>query len=239
MDWKLFRSLIYNITADRLNREMIGYSTEMAFNPITRKDFLPFAEATQDFTLLNSDRNDAVPPFFIYKLIFPMIKNLWSHKNLELNLLRTIYSGQELIWHKTIKIGDELKIRIQINDIYDVPVGELIEVSGKGLIDDKLVFESMTTFIVKGKRKISKTKSTNKHSVSEKFRLHIQTEDGQQLRFAKASGDYNFIHTSNILAKIAGLPRTIMHGVCVLSMSCSSLIEHVLQNETIKSLKTH
>jgi acyl dehydratase len=53
----------------------------------------------------------------------------------------------------------------------------------------------------------------------------IFTREGQQLDYARVSGDRNFIHTSELLARAAGLPRTVLHGVCVLAMVCRALAD--------------
>ncbi|MBN2012268.1 hypothetical protein JW960_23260 [candidate division KSB1 bacterium] len=125
-----------------------------------------------------------------------------------------------------------MKIIIQITDISDTPVGELLEVRERGFLGDKLVIEGLTGMIVRSKQKSTNKQSDTPDQMMELFRLLIQTTDGQQLMFAEASGDYNFIHTNMLLARLAGLPRTIMHDACVMAMGCNALVTHVLKNDT-------
>jgi len=59
----------------------------------------------------------------------------------------------------------------------------------------------------------------------EEIRVTIKTFKGQQKKYAKVSRDTNPIHTSEFFARLAGLPGTILHGVCVIAMCSNSLID--------------
>lgn len=152
-------------------------------------------------------------------------------KDLRLNLLKMVHGEQEVIWYHPIRVGDRLKTKVAIASIQNTPVGEMITISGQFSCGDRLVLESNTGFLVRGKKTIVKEEIPQKKEVTELFRIDIQTKDGQQLEYAKASGDNNFIHTNTFLAKMAGLPRTILQGVCILAMSCSALSEKVVSND--------
>jgi acyl dehydratase len=47
--------------------------------------------------------------------------------------------------------------------------------------------------------------------------------EGQQLEYAAVSGERNVIQTHNLLARLAGLPRSILHGACLLATYCTAL----------------
>lgn len=224
MEWIILKTLIRNVNSYQMNRDLIGYSFEVVSEPITRDKAIEFAEATKDNNPIYH-KSDFVPPFFVNKLIFPMMKKVFCHNELNMNLLRMVHAQQEMILHQPIKVGDQLKIRIEIADIYDTAVGEMVEVAGKAFKNNELVMEGISGLMVRGKTNKSKKRSVENKSLQEAFRFDIQTEDGQQLKYAKISGDNNFIHTNNVLAKMAGLPRTIMHGACVIAMICAALIE--------------
>ncbi len=220
-----------------MNRDMIGYSFESNLEPISREEIIQFARATKDDNPAYFSDQPIAPPFFLSRLIFPMIKDLWRHKDLRLNILRAVYANQHIHWHRPLRAGDALNIQIEVLDITEIPVGELLEISEKGYCGNDLVVEVSTCFIVRGKSRAPKKKLKEEQTLEEILRIEIQTEDGQQMRFAEASGDHNFIHTNNLLAKLAGLPRTIMHGACVAAMSCSALVKNQLNND-ISRLKS-
>ncbi|HEX9975153.1 MAG TPA: MaoC/PaaZ C-terminal domain-containing protein [bacterium] len=85
--------------------------------------------------------------------------------------------------------------------------------------------------IFRSKNKGIKSKTDEDAESKQAFQIAIQIEDGQQLQYARASGDNNFSPANNFLARIAGLPRTIMNGACVLAMSCSSILREILHND--------
>lgn len=227
MDWKLLKILIRNIAAKNMNRDLIGFAFEEVLDPIRNEETIEFAETTKDNNPFYHSVGFA-PPFFVNKLIFPLMKKVFCHKGINMNLLRMVHAQQEMILHQPIKVGDQLKIRIEIADIYDTAVGEMIEVAGKAFKNNNLVIEGISGLLVRGKTNKSRKRSVENRSLQEAFRFDIQTEDGQQLKYAKISGDNNFIHTNNVLAKMAGLPRTIMHGACVIAMICATLVEKKL-----------
>jgi len=131
-------------------------------------------------------------------------------------------------------LDDQLKIQVKIQDIADTPVGEMIEIAANGYRGHELLFESISGLIVRSKQKRPKEKSKEDAGLRQAFRIEIQTREGQQLQYANASGDNNFIHTNNFLARLAGLPRTIMHGACVLAISCSAIIKQFYNNDILR-----
>jgi acyl dehydratase len=236
MDFKIFKTLIRNVNSYEMNRDLVGYSFEEITETIKRDQAIEFAEATKDNNPIYHE-GDLAPPFFVNKLIFPMLKTVMCHSDLRMNLLRMVHAEQEMVWHNPIKVGSRLQVKMEIKEIYDTPVGEMIKINARGYDDVNPVIEGIIGLIVRNKTKPGKKKATDKVEAKEKFRIHIQTEDGQQLKYAKISGDNNSIHTNNLLAKMAGLPRTIMHGAGVLAMICASLIEKQLDFD-IKRLKS-
>ncbi|MFC1798384.1 MaoC/PaaZ C-terminal domain-containing protein [Thermodesulfobacteriota bacterium] len=229
-NYKLFTSMLKNINSTRLNRDLIGYSQDTPLVPVSINDILAYASATKDVNP-TYQINEIAPPLFLSKLIIPSMKSLWCHNSLHLNLLRMVYAQQEIIWHQPIHIGDALTLKMIIRDISDTPAGEMIVVAGQCFNREILLVEGITSMIVRKKKKRSKRKLKKAAPLKEKFRVAIQTDEGQQLTYVKASGDNNFIHTSHFLSKLAGLPRTILHGSCALSMYCSALSQKIVKND--------
>ena len=213
-----------------MNKSMIGYSFETEIKPITIQDVSSFALATQDNNLFYN-KDSFAPPFLLYKLTFPLIKKLLTHKKLNINLLKGVFAEQKISWYHPLKVDEQLKIKIEILDIIETSVGEKIEIKGQGFKNDILIVESTTGFIVRNKSKKKFKKQIQQKVLNEKSRIEIQTEKGQESNFAQASGDYNFIHTNRFLAKCAGFKGTILHGACVMAMSSSKLTEKILMND--------
>ncbi len=226
----LFWPLVRNIGSSKLNRDKIGYRIEREFGVIRYDEALAYAKAIKDGSPQQQAPDGIVTPFFPSKLLSAMAKEMIALKGLNLNLLRMVHGEQEVVWHHPVKVGDSLKFTLSIERIEETPAGDLMTLLGRGFKDDLLMFEARMGFLVRRKTTSVKKKPTVKEG-RELFRAPFQTNDGQQILYADASGDDNFIHTSHILARMAGLPRTILQGICVLAMTCSTLSEKLIDND--------
>jgi len=230
----LFGAMLKNINSKSLNREKIGYTIKHEFGPITIEDFMDYIEATKDNASKYSGENIPAPPFFMSKLLYPMFREILVLKGLNLNLLKMVHGQQDIIWHRPIKTGDSLSMEMSVRDIVETPGGELLNVRTRGFTDGEVMQEAVTSFIIRGTGSMIKKDKKNKQKpkeLKEAFRADIKTDEGQQLKYADVSGDTNFMHTSNILSKTAGLKRTIMHGVCLVAMTCNTLLDRVIDGD--------
>ncbi len=236
-DIKLFYTLIRNIRSKRMNRKMIGYSIRENLLPVSMEDIEQFADATNDENIAGYRENKFAPPFFLSRLIIPLIKKILTHRDLKLNVMRLVHSRQDITWRRQIHAGDSLTAELTIADIGEIPAGELLSISIMARAGNLKIVEGMINILIrssgKNKKKINKERENHK----EIFRVTVRTQDGQHLKYARASGDNNFIHTSELIAKLAGLPRTIMHGACLMAMTCNALMNLLIKND-IKKLDT-
>jgi acyl dehydratase len=124
-----------------------------------------------------------------------------------------------------------LRVQLCIENIEAIQPGELLTVSGRVFDGGRLAVEGIAGLIVRGKRQSTEKKADPQPARQERFRVIIETQEGQQLRYAQASGDRNFIHTNGFWARCAGLPRTIMPGACVMALACNALTELLLHDD--------
>jgi acyl dehydratase len=232
---RMFLSMMRNVRSSGLNRAMIGYAVEQRFPPVTQEAIIEFARATRDDNPVYDSALPPAPPFFIGKLIISMIKDMWTHPSLRLNLLKTVQISQAVTWLFPIRERDEISIQLRIKDIYSSPRGDILEISGTALVEDRVVVQGDVGFLVKSKNGIRTPRGREEKPLAELFRLVLPTAEGQQLQYAKASGDNNFIHTSPFLARLAGLPRTVMHGACTLAMICNALTKQLVGNDIART----
>ena len=229
---KLLIALVRNIRSKAMNRKMIGYSVRKICPPVTSGEAVSFAEATLDNNIAFYKRTGIAPPFFVSKLIMPVMKKIMMHKDLKMNLLRLVHSSQEITWYSHLKTGDRLTLELRISDISDSAKGELISISVTGTKENIKVLEGTVNIMIRGTRqRKAEQKKEKPDNKSELFRLSLPTRDGQQKKYARITGDNNFIHTSNLIAKAAGLPCTIMHGACVMAMTSNALTASLIHND--------
>jgi acyl dehydratase len=56
----------------------------------------------------------------------------------------------------------------------------------------------------------------------------IKISEDQGVRYAEASGDHNPIHINEEIAKHAGFPRTIVHGLCTMALASKAIVDELL-----------
>ena len=103
-----------------------------------------------------------------------------------------VHSNQEIIWHRSIKVGEKLKMNVNIENIYETPAGELMEISGRTYSRNKLSVEGIAGILIRNKKKGLKKRPVEPKTLKEIFHIELPTDEGQQFRYAKASGDNKF-----------------------------------------------
>lgn len=223
----LLWAAIKNARCKAMNRSLVGWKTERALQPIRLEDAQAFARACRDPSPAYAGTGAIAPPFFFARLVFPSLVQAMLHPDLKLNLLRMVHGEMDVRWERPLRPGDALRVSMEIAAIEDTRAGELLRLSGEMRIDGEPVVRAQAGLLVRGKGERSGSKPADERPPGESFRREVPTFDGQQLDYAQASGDRNFIHTSGLLARLAGLPRTIMHGMCVLAMAGTALVDEL------------
>lgn len=236
---KLFATMLRNIRSKGMNRDMIGHSIHRTFPPITAEDVKAYVEATRDDPGRYAGKNPPAPPMTFSRILYPMCHYFLTHPGLGMNLLKLVHGEQSVRWIRPLHVGDVCDVDMSIAEIADTQAGEIIRFSIRGSVGGKPAIEASTGFLVRGTGSMRGAHSVHEEGAgAEMLRATFDTEDGQQLKYAEVSGDANFIHTSNFLAKLSGLPRTIMHGVCLLAMTGNCLSDEMLKGrrEPMKSI---
>ncbi len=235
-DMSLVASMLRNIRTDSINKNMLGHTIMRSFGPITREDIFTYVDATLDDPSRYPEGNCQIPPFYTSRLLYPMFRYFLINKELHLNILRLVHGYQSVEWVRPIRVGETFDVAMSVDEIVDTPAGELINLKTVMSVSGNVSGIGVTGFIVRGKGG-GKGKPRADEPKREIFRTSFNTVEGQQLKYAEVSGDKNFIHTNNILAKVSGLPRTILHGVCISAMTANSLLDEVLGGE-MKRMKS-
>lgn len=236
----LIAALMRNIRSESINRDMIGHKITRELGPITHEDIFSYAEATLDNPVRYRLKRCIAPPFYLSRLVYPLFRYFLVHKDLHLNLLRLVHGGQSVEWLGQFHEGDIITVEMSIGDITDSPAGEMIDFRTTVYVKGKPVAVSSTVFIVrrKGGRGSVKPAADREPAVQKEiFRRSFRTVENQQLKYAEVSGDGNFIHTNRFLARLAGLPGTIMHGVCIAAMAANCLLDEVLNGDMTRMEK--
>jgi acyl dehydratase len=223
--WSLVAAMLRNIRARQLNRAMLGFTLQEDLGPIAAVEALAYARATADTNPRYEGAQAVLPPFFVSKLVFPLVERVLVHPQLHMNLLRMVHGEMSVRWHQPLHPGDNLHTSLRLDQVVDTPAGELLQMAGRAEVNSRLAAETTVGLLVRRRAKGPKEKREETATPPEVFRLDLRTWDGQERQYAQVSGDRNFIHTSTLLARLAGLPRTVLHGVCVMAMACAALTD--------------
>mgnify|MGYP000903934642 CR=1 FL=1 len=229
---ELFFSMLKNIHSYRMNRDMIGHTIKRDLT-LSREDVDAYVEATNDNPERYEKSDCPLPGFFTSKFLYPLYHYFLTHPDLHVNLLKMVHGEQEAVFHKPLTIGSGIDTEMFIKDIEDSPAGECLIIGTRGYSLGAIAQEGTSTFIV---RKGSAGKKAGTHDImgdkpAELFRTSFKTEKGQQMKYARVSGDRNFMHTSPFLAKLSGLPGVIMHGICIQAMTFNTLMDKLAKGK--------
>jgi acyl dehydratase len=225
-----------------MNKGMIGYTIHRDFGNFSVKEIKQYVDATED-DYSKYSQSTVAPPFFFSRELYPLFKQIMTHKDLNINLLKMIHGQQSLKIYEPLHHDQSFSIDISIADIADTPAGELLLIKTEGKTNGKLIIEADTGFLVRdtSKKRGNPKKDRNlpPESAAEKsdkneIKIIIQTKQGQEKKYAKESKDTNPIHTNYLFARAAGFPGRILHGVCVMAMCSNSLVDELAGKDTAR-----
>lgn len=223
-DLRLLGQTLLSARHRRLDPSAVGLVLEHQAEPVSAELITAFAEATSDPNPRYLGEGAVMPPLMLARLVLPLIEQMLVHPRLKMNILRMVHSHQSFQWSRPLHVGDRPLLRLRVESIEQVPAGERLHVSGQALLDGEVAGEARSTLTIRGRGRPRGRKPAEKPPVGAVlFRETLPTTTDQARRYAQASGDHNYIHVSRVVARLAGLPGPILHGMCMLSQVCGVL----------------
>jgi acyl dehydratase len=139
-------------------------------------------------------------------------------------------------FHRPLRVGDVISTTPSIEDIRDKGTGETISIRLRSENQSsELVEETLFTLFVRGKPKAEpnregprkKTLAPTAHTGEPLASIAQELDADQTFRYSDASGDKVKIHLDPEVAKKAGFPGIIGHGLCTLAFTSRAVIEGV------------
>jgi acyl dehydratase len=147
---------------------------------------------------------------------------------LEADLMRLVHGEEEHILHKPIRPGDTLTISPVIESIEAKDSGETFTVKiTETNQDGDLVAEVRATSFIRGSGSKGKSGATDEPQREIVHEHAFKVDEDQPARYAEASGDPNPIHTDENIAKMAGFPGVINHGMCTMAMAVKGGVDEL------------
>lgn len=150
-----------------------------------------------------------------------------------LNLLMVVHGEQRIVLHRPLPVAAEITSSLRIADIFDKGAGKGAIVLTETTICDRVSGEKLctnySTVFARGDGGFGGRNGAGPppHPVPERpadWSGDFPTRPDQALLYA-LSGDRNPLHRDPDVARAAGFPRPILHGLCTFGIACRAVLK--------------
>lgn len=217
----------------RLNRDKIGVAYRTKATWVKREHTEAYARATEDLNPAYVEGDDVVaPPMYAVRPLMHVAAAVMTDDELNVDMLRLVHGEQDMRFMRPLKPWDLVAPRAKVHSIDDKSSGQLLKVKQVLMCDGEVVCEAISGYFIrapKGAGGGGGAKKAKAAPAPEPERDIVYTEDqevaaDQPLRYADASLDHNPIHTDPNVAKAAGHPSIILHGLCSMAFAAKAVI---------------
>ncbi|MGY0498582.1 MaoC/PaaZ C-terminal domain-containing protein [Nocardia sp. FBN12] len=220
----------------------LGEWTDEERFSVTKERIAEYAAATNDPVPAHRSGEIAPPVFAVVPVFTSMAPAALSVAPVEL-LMKLVHGEQDFLFHRPIRAGDELVVRAKPIGYVGRPNGSTVVIYAETRdAAGELVNEQwMTAFFRKvdagpGEGELAPThRITDEDRASDpvaKVTAHI--DDDQTFRYSPASGDPMPIHLDDEIARMAGLPGIINHGLCTMAFTSWAALTELAGGDTAR-----
>lgn len=224
-----------------LNKDLVGKNYGQATYEVTADAIEKYARATNDDNPRYFGDDAVGTPVFPVVPSFAAFMNATMDPELGADVMRLVHGQEEHILHKPIRPGDTLTITSELESVETKDSGETFTVKGSHTDQNgELVAEVRGTMFIRGRGGSKGVGDTAPSSEPEREIVHEEStkvDEDQTVRYAEASGDYNPIHVDEEIAKMAGLPRTINHGMCTMAIATKGAVNGLADGDPTRIKK--
>jgi acyl dehydratase len=223
-----------------MNRALIGRSYPASTYEVKEEVMIKYALATNEtnprLLEIGADGGLIAAPVFPVVYHARVLGKPIGDPELNIDFKRALHGEQDMIFHRPVRAGDIISTTPSIEDIRDKGTGETIAVRLRSENQSgELVEETLFTLFVRGRPKTEPrgsssredTPASDAHAGEPLATVAQQLDADQTFRYSDASGDNVKIHLDPEVAKKAGFPGIIGHGLCTLAFTSRAVIEAV------------
>jgi acyl dehydratase len=209
---------------------------------VTRQRIAEYAAATNDPIEAHRSGDIAPPVFAIVPVFESMMMPTVDVLPVEL-VPRVVHGEQDFFFHRPIRPGDKLVSRGKMIGYEGLDNGTRAAILIECRTDDgELVNEQYVTCFVRG---FNAGKAIGELSPAHKFDEALRAQqpvatvvqhidDDQTFRYSPASGDPMPIHLDEEVARDAGLPGIIAHGLCTMAFTSWAVLTEVAGSDATR-----
>ncbi len=219
-----------------LNRSLVGKSYPPVITEISADALQKYARAYGDDNPLYfapAANGIIAPPMYHAVATWLALITAIGDPELRVDLLRLLHKSQDMEFLAAIRAGDRIATRASILAIKDEAQGETITIGLEASNQHRrLVSRSRFTALIRGRRErdsVVAPRLTAPGMASREPLLRVSQAISldQTYRYAEASGDRNPIHLDENVARLAGLPGIIVHGLCTMALISKLIVDHL------------
>jgi acyl dehydratase len=217
-----------------LNREFIGREYPPLGATVTLDALQNYARAYNDENPRYFDSAGrggiVVPPMFGVVVTWMSVVAAVGDPELGADLLRLLHAEQDMEFLAPLLPGDEITTVARVASIEARPGGEAmtLELDSRNRAGAP-VLRTLFGIFIRAARRDRDAAGRGERPVppsGDPMLTVEQTIDHDQtFRYAEASGDRNPIHVDENVAKMAGLPGIVVHGLCTMAFTSKVMID--------------
>lgn len=211
-----------------MNRALIGKEYQgLEPCPVTAEGAQAYAAATNAGIAAYTGNDAIAPPMFGVAFSVKALSAPLFDPELQVDMMRLVHGDQDMRFLLPVRPGDVISSTSKVLDIADKTTGELLTVAVTSKNQrGEVVLEAKSGLFVRGPRKKESLEAEKREREAEEAAWSAQgvawtstqqVDGDQSMRYAEASGDHNPIHKDEAMAKAAGLPGIILHGLCTMA----------------------
>ncbi|ONM46682.1 MaoC/PaaZ C-terminal domain-containing protein [Nocardia donostiensis] len=220
----------------------LGQWTDEERFEVTAERIAEYAAATNDPIAAHRGGEVAPPVFAVVPVFTSMAPAALSVAPVEL-LMKLVHGEQDFRFHRPIRPGDELVVRAKPIGYQGRPNGSTVVVYAEtrdaagALVNEQW----LTAFFRKVDAGPGEGEQAPGHRITDADRasepvatVTAHIDDDQTFRYSPASGDPMPIHLDDEIARMAGLPGIINHGLCTMAFTSWAALTELADGDTAR-----
>jgi len=226
---------------------IVGKTFAPLTQTVSREAAWAYALATND-TNPRYESGGIAPPMFAVVLEMPALLTALRDPDVIVDpkrFLRLLHGEHDMVFHGKLVPGRVYGTSVKITRVAEKAGNEIIELSVVTTDTQRgdVVVETSSSMFIRGETKDAAPAEARAPRPERVRTLVLDVEEqvaaDQSLRYADASGDHNPIHKDPEVAKKAGLPDIILHGLCSMAFCQKAVVNQLAagEPERLKRLK--
>lgn len=209
-----------------LNADLVGKDYGSKTYKVTADAIEKYARATNDLNERYLGDDVVATPIFPVVPAFDSFMAAGMDPELQADVLRLVHGSEEHLLLVPIRPGDTLTVNTVLESVDRKETGETFTLKATETNQDgDLVAEVRGTMFIRGSGTSKKPAPAEEESREIIFEETTKIDEDQTHRYAEASGDHNPIHLDEDVARMAGLPGIINHGMCTMAIATKGAVD--------------